>query len=245
MLGTGATRGCCSTGGTQAVPCRTCRSRASNGTRKQSPSVVGDPAAAYLLTPLCSRLSLLDLVVAMAPYADEQSLGSLYSTIQPSLQVSRGAPSARVHPAGRGRRVTPCKGATLTAVPLAVPAEQGAQHAEEGVPGAGGGVCRSPCPLPGLRLLAPGGAAGSAAGLAQERGVPGQEGENESCCGWRPGLPAWVSAPGCSSPQPWLKCLFHIVKQLSAEHEPFVTALVPEVSVGPGGLRPRCVCAGL
>lgn len=59
----------------------------------------GDPAATYLLTPLCSRLSLLDLVVAMAPYADEQSLGSLYSTIQPSLQVSRGAPSACFHPA--------------------------------------------------------------------------------------------------------------------------------------------------
>ncbi|NWQ72766.1 RRP12 protein, partial [Columbina picui] len=29
--------------------------------------------------------------------------------------------------------------------------------------------------------------------------------------------------------RPRLKCLFHIVKQLSAEHEPFITALVPEV----------------
>ncbi|GAB0192129.1 RRP12-like protein [Grus japonensis] len=33
-----------------------------------------------------TRLSILDLVVAMAPYADKQSLGSLYCTIQPSLQ---------------------------------------------------------------------------------------------------------------------------------------------------------------
>lgn len=36
-------------------------------------------------------------------------------------------------------------------------------------------------------------------------------------------------------PQPRLKCLFHIVKQLSAEHEPFITALVPEVSMVPVG----------
>lgn len=30
-------------------------------------------------------------------------------------------------------------------------------------------------------------------------------------------------------PQPRLKCLFHIVKQLTAEDEAFITALVPEV----------------
>lgn len=29
----------------------------------------------------------------------------------------------------------------------------------------------------------------------------------------------------------------HIVKQLSAEHEPFITALVPEVSLALGGAR--------
>ncbi|KAF2975360.1 hypothetical protein EK904_000217 [Melospiza melodia maxima] len=77
-----------------------------------------EKASAKLTSPESSefaRLSILDLVVAMAPYADEQSLDSLYRTIQPSLQ-------------------------------------------------------------------------------------------------------------------PRLKCLFHIVKQLSAEHEPFVTALVPEMS---------------
>lgn len=42
----------------------------------------------FLLISLCCRLSILDLVVAMSPYANEQALGSLYQTIQPSLQVS-------------------------------------------------------------------------------------------------------------------------------------------------------------
>lgn len=40
-----------------------------------------------LLISLCCRLSILDLVVAMSPYANEQALSSLYQTIQPSLQV--------------------------------------------------------------------------------------------------------------------------------------------------------------
>lgn len=31
-------------------------------------------------------------------------------------------------------------------------------------------------------------------------------------------------------PQPRLKCLIHIVKKLSAEHEEFIAALIPEVS---------------
>lgn len=44
----------------------------------------------------------------------------------------------------------------------------------------------------------------------------------------------YLTVLGSFSPQPRLKCLFHIVKQLSAEHEPFITALVPEVSVGLG-----------
>lgn len=43
-----------------------------------------------------------------------------------------------------------------------------------------------------------------------------------------------VPVLSCFFPQPRLKCLFHIVKQLSAEHEPFITALVPEVSIIPG-----------
>ncbi|NXY39570.1 RRP12 protein, partial [Pomatorhinus ruficollis] len=49
-----------------------------------------EKASAKLTSPESSeftRLSILDLIVAMAPYADEQSLDSLYRTIQPSLQV--------------------------------------------------------------------------------------------------------------------------------------------------------------
>lgn len=37
--------------------------------------------------------------------------------------------------------------------------------------------------------------------------------------------------------QPRLKCLIHIVKKLSAEHEEFITALVPEVRGAGGGVR--------
>lgn len=50
---------------------------------------VSDASDTHLRVLLCCRLSILDLVVAMAPYADEQSLGSLYRTIQPYLQVSQ------------------------------------------------------------------------------------------------------------------------------------------------------------
>lgn len=50
---------------------------------------VSDAAVTHLCVILCCRHSILDLVVAMAPYADEQALGSLYRTIQPSLQVSQ------------------------------------------------------------------------------------------------------------------------------------------------------------
>lgn len=38
--------------------------------------------------------------------------------------------------------------------------------------------------------------------------------------------------------QPRLKCLIHIVKKLTAEHEEFITALVPEVR----GASEGCVC---
>lgn len=41
------------------------------------------------LLPL-SRLSVLDLVVALAPHADEAAISKLYSTIRPYLEVSRG-----------------------------------------------------------------------------------------------------------------------------------------------------------
>uniref|UniRef100_A0A8B9ZB12 Ribosomal RNA processing 12 homolog n=1 Tax=Anas platyrhynchos TaxID=8839 RepID=A0A8B9ZB12_ANAPL len=120
-----------------------------------------------------ARLSLLDLVVAMAPYADEQSLGSLYSTIQPSLQSKERSMQKKAY------RVL-----------------------EE--------VCAAPH-------------------------APCQAFVRSHLEELQAALLDSLKTPGCFSPQPRLKCLFHIVKQLSAEHEPFVTALVPEVSVGPRG----------
>ncbi|KFO11819.1 RRP12-like, partial [Balearica regulorum gibbericeps] len=114
-----------------------------------------------------TRLSILDLVVAMAPYADEQSLGSLYRTIQPSLQSKERSMQKKAY------RVL-----------------------EE--------VCAAPH-------------------------APCQA----FVCSHLQDLQTVLldSLKSAASPakRPRLKCLFHIVKQLSAEHEPFVTALVPEV----------------
>uniref|UniRef100_A0A8B9ZQM7 Ribosomal RNA processing 12 homolog n=1 Tax=Anas zonorhyncha TaxID=75864 RepID=A0A8B9ZQM7_9AVES len=114
-----------------------------------------------------ARLSLLDLVVAMAPYADEQSLGSLYSTIQPSLQSKERSMQKKAY------RVLE----EVCAAPHAPCQAFVCSHLEE----------LQAALLDSLK---------SAASPAK---------------------------------RPRLKCLFHIVKQLSAEHEPFVTALVPEV----------------
>ncbi|XP_040983290.1 RRP12-like protein isoform X1 [Aquila chrysaetos chrysaetos] len=114
-----------------------------------------------------ARLSILDLVVAMAPYADEQSLDSLYHTIQPSLQSKERSMQKKAY------RVL-----------------------EE--------VCAAPH-APCRAFV----------------------------CSHLQDLQAALldSLKSAASPakRPRLKCLFHIVKQLSAEHEPFVTALVPEV----------------
>lgn len=43
------------------------------------------------LLPALSRLSVLDLVVALAPHADEAAISKLYSTIRPYLEVSSRA----------------------------------------------------------------------------------------------------------------------------------------------------------
>ena len=50
------------------------------------------PASAKPLLGLLlpSRLSVLDLVVALAPHADEAAISKLYSTIRPYLEVSHG-----------------------------------------------------------------------------------------------------------------------------------------------------------
>ncbi|NXC39665.1 RRP12 protein, partial [Penelope pileata] len=114
-----------------------------------------------------ARLSILDLVVAMAPYADEQSLSSLYHTIQPSLQSKEHSMQKKAY------RVLE----EVCAAPHAPCQAFVRSHLEE---------------LQAVLL---------------------------------------DSLKSAASPakRPRLKCLLHIVKQLSAEHEPFVTALVPEV----------------
>ncbi|KFQ61895.1 RRP12-like, partial [Pelecanus crispus] len=114
-----------------------------------------------------ARLSILDLVVAMAPYADEQSLGSLYRTIQPSLQSKERSMQKKAY------RVL-----------------------EE--------VCAAPH-------------------------APCQAFIRSHLPDLQAALLDSLKSAASPAKRPRLKCLFHIVKQLSAEHEPFITALVPEV----------------
>ncbi|NXW17063.1 RRP12 protein, partial [Circaetus pectoralis] len=114
-----------------------------------------------------ARLSILDLVVAMAPYADEQSLDSLYRTIQPSLQSKERSMQKKAY------RVL-----------------------EE--------VCAAPH-------------------------APCQAFVRSHLQDLQAALLDSLKSVASPAKRPRLKCLFHIVKQLSAEHEPFVTALVPEV----------------
>uniref|UniRef100_A0A8B9S599 Ribosomal RNA processing 12 homolog n=1 Tax=Apteryx owenii TaxID=8824 RepID=A0A8B9S599_APTOW len=114
-----------------------------------------------------ARLSILDLIVAMAPYADEQSLDSLYRTIQPSLQSKERSVQKKAY------RVL-----------------------EE--------VCAAPH-------------------------APCQAFVHSHLEDLQTTLLDSLKSAASPAKRPRLKCLFHIVKQLSAEHEPFITALVPEV----------------
>ncbi|KAM6415518.1 RRP12-like protein [Rhynochetos jubatus] len=114
-----------------------------------------------------TRLSILDLVVAMAPYADEQSLGSLFRTIQPSLQSKDRSMQKKAY------RVL-----------------------EE--------VCAAPH-------------------------APCQAFVHSHLKDLQTALLDSLKSAASPAKRPRLKCLLHIVKQLSAEHEAFVTALVPEV----------------
>ncbi|XP_062466432.1 RRP12-like protein [Pezoporus occidentalis] len=114
-----------------------------------------------------ARLSILDLVVAMAPYADEQSLDSLYHTIQPSLQSKERSVQKKAY------RVL-----------------------EE--------VCAAPHD-------------------------PCQAFVRSHLQELQAALLDSLKSAVSPAKRPRLKCLLHIVKQLSAEHEPFITALVPEV----------------
>ncbi|NXM66302.1 RRP12 protein, partial [Serilophus lunatus] len=129
-----------------------------------------EKASAKLTSPESSqfaRLSILDLVVAMAPYADEQSLSSLYRTIQPSLQSKERSMQKKAY------RVL-----------------------EE--------VCAAPH-------------------------APCQAFVRSHLQDLQATLLDSLKSTASPAKRPRLKCLLHIVKQLSAEHEPFITALVPEV----------------
>ncbi|XP_044856219.1 RRP12-like protein isoform X2 [Mauremys mutica] len=114
-----------------------------------------------------TRLSILDLIVAMAPYADEPSLGTLYRTIQPSLQSKEHGVQKKAY------RVL-----------------------EE--------VCAAPRP-------------------------PCQAFVRSHLEELKRDLLGSLQSAASPAKRPRLKCLFHIVKQLTAEHEDFVVALVPEV----------------
>ncbi|KFP83509.1 RRP12-like, partial [Apaloderma vittatum] len=114
-----------------------------------------------------TRLSILDLVVAMAPYVDEQSLRSLYRTIEPFLQSKERSMQKKAY------RVL-----------------------EE--------VCAAPH-------------------------APCQAFVRSHLQDLQRALLDSLKSAASPAKRPRLKCLYHIVKQLSVEHEPFITALVPEV----------------
>ncbi|XP_059586238.1 RRP12-like protein isoform X2 [Alligator mississippiensis] len=114
-----------------------------------------------------TRLSILDLIVAMAPYADEPTLGTLYRTIQPSLQTKEHG------------------------------VQKKAYRVLEEVCAAPHGPCQA--------------------------FVRSNLGELKTV------LLESLKSAASPAKRPRLKCLFHIVKQLTAEDEAFITALVPEV----------------
>uniref|UniRef100_A0A452R2D9 Ribosomal RNA processing 12 homolog n=1 Tax=Ursus americanus TaxID=9643 RepID=A0A452R2D9_URSAM len=114
-----------------------------------------------------TRLSVLDLVVALAPHADEAAISRLYSTIRPYLESKAHGVQKKAY------RVL-----------------------EE--------VCASP-QGPGARFV------------------------QSHLDDLKATLLDSLRSTSSPAKRPRLKCLIHIVKKLSAEHEEFITALVPEV----------------
>ncbi|XP_063818418.1 RRP12-like protein [Pseudophryne corroboree] len=115
------------------------------------------------------RLSVLDLIVAMAPYADEPSMTKIYKTIRPYLEDKNHSLQKKAY------RVL-----------------------EE--------ICggeRAPCVDFVTKNL-------------------------EELQGTLVGSLKSASSP---AKRPRLKCLIHIVKQLTADHEEFITCLIPEVVI--------------
>ncbi|KAI5277518.1 Rrp12-Like Protein [Manis pentadactyla] len=133
-----------------------------NGFLEKASEKVLDPASSAF-----TRLSVLDLVVALAPHADEAAISKLYSTIRPYLESKAHGVQKKVY------RVL-----------------------EE--------VCASP----------------------QGPGAHFVQSHLEDL---KTTLLDSLRSTSSPAKRPRLKCLIHIVKKLSSEHEEFITALVPEV----------------
>ncbi|XP_062958060.1 RRP12-like protein isoform X2 [Cynocephalus volans] len=133
-----------------------------NGFLEKASEKVLDPASSDF-----TRLSVLDLVVALAPHADEAAITKLFSTIRPYLESTAHGVQKKAY------RVL-----------------------EE--------VCASP-QGPGARFV------------------------QSHLDDLKKTLLDSLRSTSSPAKRPRLKCLLHIVKKLSAEHEEFITALVPEV----------------
>uniref|UniRef100_A0A8C6C883 Ribosomal RNA processing 12 homolog n=1 Tax=Monodon monoceros TaxID=40151 RepID=A0A8C6C883_MONMO len=133
-----------------------------NGFLEKASEKVLDPASSDF-----TRLSVLDLVVALAPRADEAAISKLYSTIRPYLESKAHGVQKKAY------RVL-----------------------EE--------VCASP-QGPGARFV------------------------QSHLDDLKKTLLDSLRSTSSPAKRPRLKCLIHIVRKLSAEHEEFISALVPEV----------------
>uniref|UniRef100_A0A5F9D0Z9 Ribosomal RNA processing 12 homolog n=1 Tax=Oryctolagus cuniculus TaxID=9986 RepID=A0A5F9D0Z9_RABIT len=133
-----------------------------NGFLEKASEKVLDPASSEF-----TRLSVLDLVVALAPHADEAAISKLYSTIRPYLESKAHGVQKKAY------RVL-----------------------EE--------VCAS-TQGPGARFV------------------------QSHLDDLKKTLLDSLRSTASPAKRPRLKCLIHIVKQLSAEHAEFIAALVPEV----------------
>ncbi|XP_008063720.1 RRP12-like protein, partial [Carlito syrichta] len=133
-----------------------------NGFLEKASEKVLDPASSDF-----TRLSVLDLVVALAPHADEAAISKLYATIRPYLESTAHGVQKKAY------RVL-----------------------EE--------VCASPL-------------------------GPGAHFVQSHLDDLKMTLLDSLRSTASPAKRPRLKCLMHIVRKLSAEHEDFIAALVPEV----------------
>ncbi|XP_074089321.1 RRP12-like protein [Macrotis lagotis] len=133
-----------------------------NGFLEKASEKVLDPASSDF-----TRHSILDLIVAMAPHADEASISKLYRTICPYLESKEHTMQKKAY------RVL-----------------------EE--------VCASP-------------------------EGPGESFVQSHLGDLKKTLLDSLRNTASPAKRPRLKCLIHIIKKLTAEHEEFITALVPEV----------------